>query len=88
MNISKDKFYQKYGEKEVKLPWKILTIRDNYPGPLSSGSNGYLTKVRLKDGKFEFYHDWWDYGWLQFNEIEKQYPHTLLEIEECINTLI
>lgn len=84
----KDSFLEKYGEDEVKLPFEILTIQDNYAGPFSSGSNGYLTKVRLKNGEFEFYHNWWNYGWLSFEEIRKQYPCAACKLENCIKYLI
>jgi len=93
MTTIKEKFAEEfkklYGNKEVELPSHILTINDNYASPFSSGSNGYLTKVRLnKDDKFEFYHDWWAYRWISFNEVKEKYPHTVSEIESLIESLV
>jgi len=59
-------FQTKYGEgNEVKVPSPVLTVYDNYANPFSSGSNGYITKLRINKSthKFEYFHDWWAYGW-------------------------
>ena len=80
-------FLKKYGNNEIKLPCNILTIRDNYASPFSSGSNGYLTKVRVKNSKFEFYHDWWNYGWSTKEEIKKEYPHVIRKLNKVIELL-
>lgn len=68
------KFKNKYGDKEVKLPYEILTVYDSYASPFSSGSNGYITKVRVRNGVLEFYHNWWAYGWFSYNEMNEKYP--------------
>lgn len=81
-------FKKKYGDKEVKLPVHIMTIRDDYPCAFCSGDNGYLTKVRIKNGKFEFYHDWWAYGWLSISDIESKYPDTISQLESVISNLL
>lgn len=81
-------FKKKYGGKGVKLPVHIMTIRDDYPCALCSGDNGYLTKVRIKDNKFEFYHDWWAYGWLTVSDIELKYPDAASQLESVISNLV
>lgn len=67
-------FLAKYGENEIKLPHPVLTISDNKPDPFSSGSFGYLTKARINEGMLEFYHDWWAYGWMTYEEAKQKYP--------------
>ena len=88
MATIKEEFKKLYGDREIKLPSRIITINDNYASPFSSGSNGYLTKVRLSKDNFEFYHDWWDYGWISFDEVKEKYPCAACEIESLINHLI
>lgn len=83
-----DRFIEKYSDKEVELRYDILTIRDNYGSPFSSGSNGYLTKVRIRNRKYEFYHNWWSYGWLTREEIEKEYPCAACQLNSAINHLL
>ena len=64
-------FKQKYGVGfEVKLPRPIMTIFDNYPSPFSSGSCGYMKKLRIdpETEEFQYYHDWWAYGWNEYDE--------------------
>ena len=41
------KFIEKYGDKEVELPYYILIIIDNYGYPFNSVSNEYLTNGNL-----------------------------------------
>jgi len=81
-------FKKKYGDKIVELPRSILTIKDDYPCTFCSGSNGYLTKVRIKDNKFEFYHDWWAYGWLTVSDIYSKYPDAASQLKSVINNLV
>lgn len=88
MLLLKEKFKKLYGSSEVKLPSSILTIYDSYASPFSSGSNGYLTKIRLNKDNCEFYHDWWNYGWLSFDEVKEKYPHTVCKIKSLIKCLI
>jgi len=89
MATIKEKFKKLYGNSEVKLPSHILTINDSYASPFSSGSNGYLTKVRLnKEDNFEFYHNWWAYGWISFDEVKEKYPCAACKIESSIKYLI
>lgn len=88
MATVKERFKEKYGDKEIRLPSAILTIKDDYASPLCSGSNGHLTKVRLREGKFEFYHDWWAYGWLTTEEIKKDYPCAACKLDDTINSLV
>ena len=88
MATIKEEFKKLYGNREVKLPSSILTINDSYASPFSSGSNGYLTKVRLNKDNFEFYHDWWSYGWISFDEVKEKYPYAACKIESLINYLI
>lgn len=70
-------FKQKYGDKEVRIEKRIVTIYDNFPGPHSSGSNGYITKARVRDSVLEFYHDWWNYGWFSYKEMHKEYARAI-----------
>ena len=66
MNKLKDKFKQRYGIGiEVKIPKPVMTIRDDYPYALCSGSNGYISKVRINSetDDLEYYHSWWKGGW-------------------------
>ena len=76
-------FEEKYGNEEVKLPLQVCVIKDDYPSSFSSGSNGYIKKLRVKDGKLEYYLDWWNYGWYDANDGE--YPEA---IEEALNQLL
>ena len=84
----KEEFKKLYGNREIELPSHIITINDSYTSPFSSGSNGYLTKVRLNNDNFEFYHDWWSYGWISFDEVKEKYPCAAYKIESLINYLI
>ena len=81
-------FCQKYGDKEVEFIGRLMTIRDDYPSTFCSGSNGYLTEVRVKDGHFEFYHDWWCYGWLTLDEVKEEYPQVMRGLEYELVRLI
>lgn len=87
MTQKKD-FEKKYGNSEVELQHHILTIFDSYPSPFSSGSNGYLTKVRLRNGEFEFYHDWWAYEWLTESDVMHNYPDAYCKLNNEINLLL
>ena len=84
----KEKFKEKYGNKEIKLPTDILTVKDDYSSTFCSGCNGYLTKVRIRNNEFEFYHNWWDYKWLSFNDIKRKYPNIVYKLNQIINSLI
>lgn len=81
-------FQDKYGNEEVNLLSPILTIRDDYASPFSSGSNGYLTQVRIRDGHFEFYHNFWGPGWLTIREIRKSYPGVSKKLSYAIFKLL
>lgn len=84
-----NQFCQKYDNKEVEFSGRVMTIRDDYPSSHCSGSNGYLTKVRVKDGHFEFYHDWWRYGWLTLEEVKEEYPQVMRGLEyELVRLLV
>lgn len=76
MNSYTESFKRRYGNKEVELQQRVMTIMDSRAsyGPFSSGSNGYITKARVKDGVLEFYHDWWSYGWFSYDEMKKKWP--------------
>lgn len=58
---------------EVNVPNPPLTIRDT-EGFHASGSNGYMTKLRINPntGKFEYWHDWWSYGWCDDDQYRSQ----------------
>lgn len=84
----KKEFEEKYGSSEVKLHHSILTIHDCRSDPFSSGSNGYLKKVRIKNGKFEFYHDWWAYEWLTEDEVQDKYPDAYCQVIREVNSLL
>ena len=88
MAAIKEEFKKLYGNEEVNLPSHILTINDSYASPFSSGTNGYLTKVRLNKDSFEFYHNWWAYGWISFDEVKEKYPCAACEIESLLKYLI
>lgn len=81
-------FIAKYGESEIDLPKGILTIRDDYPSPFSSGSNGYITTVRVKNNQFEFYHDFWGGGWMSRKEVDNKFPHAGKRLDKMIRILI
>ena len=66
-------FKSKYGDREVELTPRVLTT-DDRDAIFGSGSNGYITKARVKDNVLEFYHDWWNYGWLSCEEMYQDYP--------------
>ena len=76
-------FEGKYGNKEVELPRPLCVIRDNCASPFSSGSNGYIKKLRVKDGKLQYYLDFWNYGW--YNADDGKYTN---EIECALKQVI
>ena len=86
--VQKTIFERKYGSNKVELPHHILTIFDSYSSPFSSGSNGYLTRVRLRNGNFEFYHDWWAYEWLTESEVRDKYPDAYCKLSYEIDLLL
>ena len=61
-------FKKKYKDEEVVLPQSICVISDNKPDPFSAGGFGYITKLRVKDNRLEYYLDWWSYGWYSDNK--------------------
>ena len=63
MTTKEKQFFGKYGNNEIELPKRICVIKDDYPCSFCSGSNGYITKLRIHDDKLEYYLDWWAYGW-------------------------
>lgn len=71
------RFTNKYGDNEIELPRPVVTIRDSRPDPFSSGSDGHITKARRNGDTLEFYHDWWAYGWVSHDEMERTYPEGL-----------
>lgn len=75
----KNLFIRKYGKNtEVTLPTPICIIRDNFPSPHSSGSNGYMSKLRFVDGKLEYYKDFWDYGWYSDTQTLRKFAEMAL----------
>ena len=85
MTTIKEEFKKIYGNKEIELSPHIITINDSHASSFSSGSNGYLTKIRLnKENNFEFYHDWWEYEWISFDEVKEKYPYAACKIESLI----
>lgn len=68
------RFKGKYGDSEIELSSPVITVYDNHSDPFSSGSNGYITKARVKNDVLEFYHDWWDYGWYSYKVMCEKYP--------------
>ncbi len=72
-----ESFKKKYGDKEVELEKPVMSVYDNYAGPFSSGSNGYIKKARLNNGVLELYHDWWAYGWFSYEELHKEYARAV-----------
>ncbi len=83
-----EEFKKLYGNREIDLPSHIITINDNHSSPFSSGANGYLTKVRLNKDNFEFYHDWWNYGWISLDEVKEKYPCAACKVKSLIDYLI
>ena len=83
--INIEAFKKKYGDKEVKLEKAPMTIYDSYPSAYSSGSNGYITKVRVRNNTLEFYHDWWAYGWFSYSDMYKDYPKAVNEAIKQLN---
>ena len=83
--VNIEAFKKKYGDKEVKLEKAPMTIYDNYPSAYSSGSNGYITKVRVRNNTLEFYHDWWAYGWFSYSDMYKDYPKAVNDAIEQLN---
>lgn len=80
----KDELKKKHGDEEVIFPDPILTVSDKYSFPFSSGSNGYITKARYNNNTIELYHDWWQYGWFPYKELEKDYPKA---VKKALNNL-
>jgi len=78
-----DKFVQCFGEQEVRIPnGGLCVIHDSYASPFSSGSNGYITKIRVRKDKLEYYLDWWDYGW----KVDDKYQDACEEaLKLCLN---
>lgn len=66
-NKLKEEFKKKYGTKEVKLPNPIIIERDRECG------NAYLEKLRINPNtnEFEWYKDYWDYGWRKEREVKE-----------------
>ena len=83
MTYEEQRFKEKYKDQEVELPRPLLVIRDDHPSPFSSGSNGYIKKLRARNGKLEYYLDWWDYGWHPADD--GKYPN---EIEDALRQLL
>ena len=78
---------RKYGNKEIELPKEVLTIYDSYANFFSSGTNGYLTKARIRNNQLEFYHDWWAYGWFSYDELHEKYPEAVdTAVDLLLNT--
>lgn len=69
------RFLRKYGNKEVNLKDQIPTIDDHQSW--GSGSVGYLTAVRVRNNKFEYYHNWWAGGWQTEGQLIKDYPDVM-----------
>lgn len=60
-------FKSVYGENEIILPEKIIVSEDiGYSG--CSGSKGFLTALRVKNNKIEYYLDDWGGGWKKEQE--------------------
>ena len=78
-------FKGKYGDREVELTSHVLTIYDSYANPFSSGSNGYITKARVRNNVLELYHDWWAYGWFPYEELAKKHPKAVDEALRQLN---
>lgn len=76
------KFKEKYKIlQEVKVPNSPITIRDT-EGFHASGSNGYLSRLRInKDGRLEYYHDWWQYGWF---DDDKYIPQKIKALKQVL----
>jgi hypothetical protein len=81
-------FINKYGEKTVVKFDRpgVMTIRDDYASPFSSGRNGYITEVRVENGELQFYHNWWAYGWISEEELRKKYPRAHSEVMRRLKT--
>lgn len=84
MLIACKRFMERYGDEEMTLSRPILTIRDNYATALSSGSNGYITKVRVRDSQFEFYHNFWGGGWLTLEDFKKKFPRPYYQLKNLL----
>ena len=70
-----------FAGREVKVPNPPITIRDT-EGFHASGSNGYMTKLRINPntGKFEYWHDWWSYGWFDDDQYRSQKISALKQV--------
>lgn len=79
MKYLTEEFFKKFGNEEIILPRKIMVIRDDYAGPFSSGSNGYISKLRINPStkELEYYLSWWAYGWNKATD--GKYPDAIRE---------
>lgn len=79
MKYLTEEFFKKFGNQEIILPRQIMVIRDDYAGPFSSGSNGYITKLRINPStkELEYYLSWWAYGWNKATD--GKYPDAIRE---------
>jgi len=75
LNNAIEKIAKKYGNQEVVIDYKpitIITITDGY---------GTFTKVRLNNSKLEIYHDWFERpGWWSFEKAMEEYPSATCEV--------
>ena len=79
MKYLTEEFFKKFGNQEIILPREIMVIRDDYAGPFSSGSNGYISKLRINPStkELEYYLNWWAYGWNKATD--GKYPDAIRE---------
>lgn len=83
-----EQFKNRYGVGvEITIPKPVMTVRDDYASPFSSGSNGYITKLRInKDTNvFEYYHDFWNGGWKSDNKYKSQIRKALKQMLNTTN---
>ena len=74
-----NKFLERFGDQEVSIPnGGLCVIHDCHANPFSSGSNGYITKLRVRNNTLEYYLDWWDYGWKADNKYQDECYKALL----------
>lgn len=66
---------------EVIVPNPPLTI-DDTKGFHASGGCGHITKLRInpKTTRFEYWHDWWSYGWFDDDEYKTQKIEALKQV--------
>lgn len=78
MKYLTEEFFKKFGNQEIILPREIMVIRDDC-GPFSSGSNGYISKLRINPStkELEYYLNWWAYGWNKATD--GKYPDAIRE---------